>query len=90
MSSNTNITEYDYSAGPQGNTAEGTSYSVNVSIEVQAGSDFTDSSAWTLHDALLTALQSVGWPVVAGDISITKLVLDDTQYSSNTSAKTFS
>jgi hypothetical protein len=89
MSSTLNLTQYTYSSGASGTTTDGTAYSVNLNIEVQSGTDFTDATSWTLFDALLTALGAVGWTVSATDISLSKLVLDDTSYNGDPTTKTF-
>lgn len=89
MSSTYNVTRYSYGSGLAGATTGGTDYNVNLTIDVESGSDFTDATSWTLFDALITALGAVGWTVGDGDISLSKLVLDDTSYNGDPAAKTF-
>lgn len=89
MSSTYAVTQYAYGSGLAGTTADGTSYNVNLNIQVESGTDFTDATSWTLFEALMTALGAVGWTVETGDISLSKLVLDDTSYNGDPATKTF-
>jgi hypothetical protein len=89
LPSNTNTTNYTYSAGPTGVAPDGTQWSVILTLEAIAGSAFTDDTAWTLHDALMTALTSVGWALTPNDVSLLKQTFDDTTYNGNTTQKTF-
>ena len=72
MSTTTEVVEYNYSSGPGGTTAGGTAWNVELGIFVQAGTDFDDSTAATLHAAIVGALQGAGWSVESGDVSVNK------------------
>lgn len=89
MSSNLSVTQYNIGVGAYGTTEGGTSYSLTLSGQVSAGADFADADAWTLRDALLTALKSVGWDVADTAVSLSKVALNDTSYDTDTATKAF-
>jgi hypothetical protein len=92
MSQVTNNTTYNFNGQANGTTAGGTGWAAILILQavVAPGStDFTDETSFTLQNALITALASVGWSATPADITLSKTVFDDTLTQADPSTNTF-